>query len=34
LLQWCNVSEVTIVKNYKIVCKHKEFIDKHKNEIF
>jgi len=30
----CNVSEVTIVKNYKIVCKHKEFIDKHKNEIF
>lgn len=30
----CNVSEVTIKKNYKIVCKYKEFIDKHKNEIF
>jgi transcription initiation factor TFIIIB Brf1 subunit/transcription initiation factor TFIIB len=28
----CNVSEVTIIKNYKIICKYKEFIDKHKHE--
>ena len=30
----CNVSEVTIIKNYKIICKYKEFIDKHKQEIY
>jgi transcription initiation factor TFIIB len=30
----CNVSEVTIVKNYKIISKYKEFIDKNKQEIF
>lgn len=30
----CNVSEVTIVKNYKIICKYKDFIDKNKIEIY
>jgi len=30
----CNVSEVTIVKNYKIICKYKDFIDKYKQEIY
>jgi transcription initiation factor TFIIB len=30
----CNVSEVTIVKNYKIISKYKEFIDKYKQEIY
>ncbi len=30
----CNVSEVTIVKNFKIICKYKEFIDKNKQEIY
>lgn len=30
----CNVSEVTIIKNYKIICKYKEFIDKYKQEIY
>lgn len=30
----CNVSEVTIVKNYKIITKYKDFIDKYKEEIF
>ena len=30
----CNVSEVTIVKNFKIVSKYKEFILKNKKEIF
>lgn len=30
----CNVSEVTIVKNYKFISKYKEFIDKHKQEIY
>jgi len=30
----CNVSEVTIIKNFKIICKYKEFIDKYKEEIF
>lgn len=30
----CNVSEVTIVKNYKIICKYKDFIDKNKEEIY
>lgn len=30
----CNVSEVTIVKNYKIICKYKAFIDKHKQDIY
>lgn len=30
----CNVSEVTIVKNYKMICKYKEFIDKYKHEIY
>lgn len=30
----CNVSEVTIVKNYKIICKYKEFIDNYKQEIY
>lgn len=30
----CNVSEVTIVKNYKIICKYKDFIDKNKQEIY
>jgi len=30
----CNVSEVTIVKNYKIIFKYKDFIDKYKQEIY
>lgn len=30
----CNVSEVTIVKNFKIICKYKEFIDKNKQDIY
>lgn len=30
----CNVSEVTIVKNFKIISKYKEFIDKNKQEIY
>lgn len=30
----CNVSEVTIVKNFKIISKYKEFIDKHKQDIY
>jgi len=30
----CNVSEVTIVKNYKIICKYKDFIDKYKQDIY
>jgi transcription initiation factor TFIIB len=30
----CNVSEVTIIKNYKIICKYKGFIDKYKQEIY
>lgn len=30
----CNVSEVTIVKNYKIISKYKEFVDKYKQEIY
>lgn len=30
----CNVSEVTIVKNYKIIYKYKDIIDKHKIEIY
>ena len=30
----CNVSEVTIIKNYKIICKYKDFIDKKKHEIY
>lgn len=30
----CNVSEVTIIKNFKIICKYKDFIDKYKQEIF
>jgi len=30
----CNISEVTIVKNYKNICKYKEFIDTHKQEIY
>jgi transcription initiation factor TFIIB len=30
----CNVSEVTIIKNYKIICKYKGFIDNYKQEIY
>ena len=30
----CSVSEVTIVKNYKIICKYKAFIDKNKKAIY
>lgn len=30
----CNVSEVTIIKNYKIICKYKGFIDKNKEAIY
>jgi transcription initiation factor TFIIIB Brf1 subunit/transcription initiation factor TFIIB len=30
----CNVSEVTIVKNYKIVGKYKDFINNNKTKIF
>jgi len=30
----CNVSEVTIVKNFKIISKYKEIIDKYKQEIY
>lgn len=30
----CNVSEVTIVKNHKIISKYKEFIDNYKQEIY
>ena len=30
----CNVSEVTIVKNFKIISKYKEFIDKYKQDIY
>jgi len=30
----CNVSEVTIVKNYKIISKYKDFIDKSKVDIY
>lgn len=32
--QVCNVSEVTIIKNYKIICKYKVFIDNNKKEIY
>lgn len=32
--QVCNVSEVTIVKNYKIISKYKIFIDKNKQVIY
>ena len=30
----CNISDVTIVKNYKNICKYKDFIDKNKQEIY
>ena len=30
----CNVSEVTVIKGYKLICKYNSFIDKNKNELF
>lgn len=30
----CGVSEVTVIKGYKLICKYDKFIDKHKDELF
>ena len=30
----CNVSEVTVIKGYKLLCKYNSFIDKNKDELF
>ena len=30
----CSVSEVTIIKCYKLICKYNEFIDKHTDELY